>query len=263
MINSIYKLFLDELKFFQESSHFTSQSMKNQDECGELIELAIRKFLREVVGERFKITHGYIYSSRNKKLSPQIDIIITDKLVTHCLKKFEHLDNLEIVPVEAVVAVFEVKRTLRAGTLKKAADHLNNIFESVPLSKERNDRYLPGGAQIISGAGISIGGGNYSNPMIGIIGLLHEKNNYWDKLPWFVDAVFSFQGVLRAPKDPNGESLKVYSHRYPNDDIKYKEFIEDANEQGQIKILKGFVAYILQYLNEVTGRIPNMNEYFS
>ena len=100
IIDSVYKLFLDELKFIEEASGFAKQSMKNPDDCGGLVELAIRKFLREVVGERFQITHGYIYSSKNKKLSPQIDIIITDKLVSHSLKRFDYLDNLEIVPVE-------------------------------------------------------------------------------------------------------------------------------------------------------------------
>lgn len=122
--------------------------MRNQDECGELIELAIRKFLREIVGERFKITHGYIYSSQNKKLSSQVDIIITDKLVAHSLKRFEHLDNLEVVPSEAVVAIFEVKRTLRASSLKSSGEHLEKIFMEVPLSKKRTERYLTGGTLV-------------------------------------------------------------------------------------------------------------------
>ena len=134
--------------------------------------LAIRKFLREVIGERFKITHGYIYSPQHKKLSPQIDIIITDKLVPHVLKRFDHLDNLEIVPVEAVVAIFEVKRTLRATSLKSAGEHLEKIFMDVPLSKERTERYLPGGIKIQSGNGVSINGGLSSNPLIGVIGLV-------------------------------------------------------------------------------------------
>jgi hypothetical protein len=34
MIDSVYKLFLDELKFIEEASYFASQSMKNQDDCG-------------------------------------------------------------------------------------------------------------------------------------------------------------------------------------------------------------------------------------
>lgn len=264
MIDSIYKLFLDELEFFEKNSYFASQSMRNQDECGELIELAIRKFLREIVGERFKITHGYIYSSSNKKLSSQIDIIITDKLVPHALKRFEHLDNLEIVPVEAVVAIFEVKRTLRASSLKSAGEHLEKIFMTAPISKERTEKYLPGGIKLQSGNGVSINGGHNSNPLIGVIGLLHEEGLDWNNqtLPWFVDTIFSFQGFLRAPKDNNSNSLKVFPHRNAGESIEYKSFSEQS-DQGRINLLKGFVSYLLRHLSEVSGRTFEMNDYFS
>ena len=264
MIDSIYKLFLDELEFFGKNSYFASQSMRNPDECGELIELAIRKFLMEIIGERFKITHGYIYSSQHKKLSPQIDIIITDKLVPHVLKRFDHLDNLEIVPAEAVVAIFEIKRTLRASAFKSAADHLEKIFYDVPLSKDRNETYLPGGIELKSGVGVSIDGGHNSNPLIGIIGLLHEigldLNN--QKLPWFVDVIFSFQGFLRAPKDNNSDSLKVCTYRNTQTLIEYKAFL-DQTDQGRINLLKGFVAYLLRYLSEVSGRNFEVNTYLT
>ncbi len=236
--------------------------MKNQDECGELVELAIRKFLREVIGERFKITHGYIYSSKYKKLSPQIDIIITDKLVPHSLKRFEHLDNLELIPVEAVVAIFEVKRTLYKSSYKSAGEHLEKIFNDVPLSKERQQRYLPGGVELKSKGPITIEGGKYSNPMIGIIGLLHEESIDWSNLPWFVDIIFSFQGFLRATKNTENDSLQIFAKRTPDDKIDYREIV-DVCDEGRVKLLKGFSAYLLQYLNEVSGRTFDMNDYFS
>jgi hypothetical protein len=262
MIDSLYKLFLGELKFFEEKSYFASQSMKNQDDCGELVELAIRKFLREIIGERFKITHGYIYSSANKQLSPQIDIIITDTFVPHNLKRFDYLDNLEIVPVEAVVAIFELKRTLRPSSLKAAGVHLQKIFDEVPLQKDRSDNYLPGGIKFQGGNGVNITGGKNSNPLLGIIGLLHENSPNCSELPWFIDTTFSFQGFLRAPKDKDSESLRVYSSRSSSDQINYKIFQED-NESGRIKLLKGFISYLLRYLDEVTGRSFDMNAYFS
>ena len=158
-----------------------------------------------------------------------------------------------------MVAIFEVKRTLRTSSLKIAKNQLEQIFKHVPLSKEQNDRYLPGGVRL----GASMKGGKFSNPLIGIIGLLHEKINDWSQIPWFVDSVFSFQGILRAPKDTDSESLKPFLCRSSNDKICYREIIEDTNEQGQIKVLKGFVAYLLQYLNEVSGRTFDMNKYFS
>jgi hypothetical protein len=262
MIDSLYKLFLDELKFFEEKSYFASQSMKNQDDCGELVELAIRKFLREIIGERFKITHGYIYSSANKRLSPQIDIIITDTFVPHTLKRLDYLDNLEIVPVEAVVAIFELKRTLRPSSLKAAGVHLQKIFDEVPLRKDLPDNYLPGGIKLQGGNGVTITGGKTSNPLLGIIGLLHENSPDCSELPWLIDTTFSFQGFLRAPKEKGSESLRVYSCRSSGDEIDYRVFQEES-ESGQIKLLKGFISYLLRYLDEVTGRSFDMNAYFS
>jgi len=181
------------------------KGLNNPDECGELVELAIRKFLKEIIGERFKITHGYIYSAKKGGLSPQIDIIITDKLVPHTLKRFEHLDNLEVVPAEAVVAVFEVKRTLDSSALKRAGEHLTNIFDYAEISKQNSKRYLLGGKELNSGPGINIDGGLLSNPLIGILGLSHKGKfeNFTSDIPWMIDTVFSFDGRFLAPQDPS------------------------------------------------------------
>lgn len=262
MINEIYKLFLDELSFIESSSYFSNQDMKNIHGCGGLIELAIRKLLREVVGERFKITHGYIYSTSKKQLSPQIDIIITDKLVSHSLKRFEYLDNLEIVPMEAVVGIFEVKRTLKKQQVLEAANHLNKVIDFVPLIKNHSAKYLPGGVELKSGTNIKIDGGKLSNPIIGIIGLLHEDLEDVNKenIPWFIDCIFSFDGYLKALKDPSNENLKIFSSRAANDPYDYKTLKEPGNKA---KILMCFIAYLIQYLNEVSGRTFDINEYFT
>ena len=41
-----------------------------------------------------------------------------------------------IVPAEAVVAIFEVKRTLNKETIKKAQEQLGKIMDFIPLSKD-------------------------------------------------------------------------------------------------------------------------------
>jgi hypothetical protein len=41
------------------------------------------------------------------------------------------------------------------------------------------------------------------------------------------------------------------------------ELVQEEGEIGRIKLLKGFVAYFLQHLNEVSGRTFDMNTYFS
>ena len=135
IMEKIYSLFLNEMSLFEDSSYFAHQNSKSISDCGDLTEAGFRIFLRQVIGERFHITHGYIFSSFKKRLSKQIDIIITDKLVTHSLKKFEYLNGMEIVPVEAIVGIFEVKRTLDNDSYKKAIEHLTEIINDVPINR--------------------------------------------------------------------------------------------------------------------------------
>jgi hypothetical protein len=56
--------------------------------------------------------------------------------------------------------------------------------------------------------------------------------------------------------------LRVYSSRSSSDQIDYEVFQEE-NESGRIKLLKGFISYLLRYLDEVTGRSFDMNAYLS
>lgn len=258
-MEDIYKLFLNELDFYEQNSLFTHKKAHSISDTGDLTEMAIRKFLREVISERFKVTHGYIYSTSKKKLSPQIDIIITDTLVPHSLKKFEYLDNMEIVPVEAVVGIFEVKRKLTKVEFQNAIKHLTKIFDFVPLKKDLNTKYLPGG--MILGHGIN--GGQFSNPFIGIVSLLNASPKSLDKIdiPWFIDMVYSCGGYLKAPKDNN--SLKVYSYKTTQDKHTYYIYDPERTKLTRVKILQGFIAYLLRYLSEVSGRTFDMNDYFS
>lgn len=263
-IDELYTLFLNELDLFKQYSEATKKVNHSIRDGGELTEVALRRFLREVVGERFHITHGYIYSSLHKGVSPQIDIIITDKLVPHSLKKFEHLDGMEVVPVEAVAGIFEVKRTLTKKYFTEAINHLQAIVDYVPLRKDLDSRYLPGGIGIKSKDNRA--GGNFSNPIIGIISLLNIDPKKVDKIdiPWFMDIVFSCQGYLKAPVSNNNKyKLHVYSYKKQTDSHSYVIYDPKRTGHSREKILQMFVSYLLRYLSEVSGRTFEMNDYFS
>ena len=77
MINKIYELFLNELDFIQTASGLALDELESIKDSGALAEAAFRNFLKEVIGKRFHITNGYIFSSVRQETSPQIDIIIT------------------------------------------------------------------------------------------------------------------------------------------------------------------------------------------
>ncbi|MCL5071077.1 MAG: hypothetical protein M1308_09295 [Actinobacteria bacterium] len=265
MMNEIYKLFLDELDFLTGHSKFLHKEAMSISDSGDLVEIVVRKFLREVLGERYTITHGYIYSSSKKELSPQIDIIITDKLVSNSFKKFEYLDNMEIVPIEAVIGMFEVKRNLTKKSFKDALNHLIKIVDFVPVRKDNTDRYLPGGIAIVGKGGINIDGGKYSNPIIGIISLLNETEEKLDEedIPFFIDLVFSFRGYLKVfTASQKNTDLKIGVCRTKSGGEYTKRFAKADNTLDRQGILKIFISYLMAYLNDVTGRTFDINKYF-
>ena len=129
---------------------------------GNEIEQEVRRLLKNLLPQRFHVTHGYILSAANKHdqplVSPQVDAIIVDTLVPHSIFIVEQHSGMEVVPIEAVVGVFEVKRTLNResllGTLKNigtekeigAIKQLRDICEKVGVRKDNTERLLPGGA---------------------------------------------------------------------------------------------------------------------
>lgn len=256
MIENIYKLFCDEIDYFFNTSGFLHKDAKDIKDCGGAVEFAIRKFVQEVLGDRFKVCHGYIMGSSNN-ISPQVDLIIVDTLVPHRIKKFEYLADLQIVPVESVVGVFEIKRTLNEDSLKAANAHLLKIKESVNLPKGEQAQYLMG--RKIEG---NMKTGVYANPILGIIGGAHDFNQQLpedEKTEWFVDVIFSVKGFLRAPTE-NDNDFALFENRCGP--CKYKTItLGSGVTRGQILLL--FVGFVQEYLNRTSGRVLNVNAYFS
>jgi hypothetical protein len=138
--------------------------MRNIDITGDEIEYEVRLLLKNLLPQRFHITHGYIISAVNKQdepfVSPQVDVIIVDTLVPHSIFVFDKQSGMEVVPVEAVVGIFEVKRTLNReslpGTIKAlgteeeegAIKHLRDICEKVGLERIMTTSSFLGGDQL-------------------------------------------------------------------------------------------------------------------
>jgi hypothetical protein len=100
----------------------------------------------------------------------------------------------------------------------------------------------------------------FSNPIIGIIGIDHEFALLKDELvEWFVDIVFSVTGFLKTTTlDSN--NLSPLQTRTERCDYITKT-ISSSISQDQLLML--FVGFLLQYLNGTSGRVLNINNYFS
>jgi len=180
----IFSLHIKYLEYLVEKSLFSHRYTKNINFSGSYVEHEVRKFFSDILPQRFKVTHGYVVYAKSESetpsISPQIDMIIVDTLVPHVVMRVDERDGMEIVPKECVVGIFEIKRTLNKKSLfgtkkeKGVLEHLKLIAEILGVvTKTDGRKFLPGGIELNK----RLGGGNYSNPILGIIGLTHNLNS--------------------------------------------------------------------------------------
>lgn len=280
--NDIFHLHKKYLEYILEKSSFSHNYVKNISESGGDIETEIRDIFKKVLPSRFRVTHGYIASSTDitttPAVSPQVDMIIVDAMV--CNSLFKISDNgYEIVPIEAVVGVFEIKSRLNKtslfGTKKKkgAIQHLSDICSSVGISKYDPSEYITSAVE----AGKGINGVFNSNPIIGIIGIDHsdslinsKSGNTLIKLmntstvQLDLDIITSFGGIMyglvnhKPPHNWNIELVRKKGMQYP-----YGIRVVDKSTT-HIHILARSIGYIIYYLTHTCGkRVPLENYYFN
>lgn len=96
-------------------------------EDGKYREYLVKRLLSKIVPSKYEITNGFVIDSNNNK-SDEMDIIIYDK--SYVPPFFD--ETYTIVPIEAVIAVIQVKTTLTKEELKDSIDNLNSIDKLVP-----------------------------------------------------------------------------------------------------------------------------------
>jgi hypothetical protein len=273
----IFELNVKYVEYLLAKSLFSHQYIHNISQSGADVENEIREIFRTIVPNRYRVTHGYIVSAPQQNveplISPQVDMIIVDSLVPHSLFVVDKKTGMEIVPIECVLAIFEIKRTLSFAVLNDengALAHLQEIKSSVGIVKNGSERFGPGG--LVFGNGLS--GGNYWNPMLGIIGLDFDPNLSNEEHTHFIgnlinrmnelelDILCSFKGYLCAIRDnQNPQNFRVVNPRIPNDPINYVQL--KINEQfTQASIISRFLGYILGYLYNSNGKVANVINYF-
>jgi hypothetical protein len=97
---------INEAKRKSGAIHSAGNIKASGDEVEDLIREKISLFLPE----RYIVKQGHIVNSEGK-VSPQLDIIIFDRLNTP--KFFETQNNTVFYPIESVLAIGEIKKTLR------------------------------------------------------------------------------------------------------------------------------------------------------
>jgi hypothetical protein len=292
----LFELNIKYMDYLIAKTSLSHGYLKNIQVTGTEIEYEVRDLLRNLLPRRFHVTHGYIVSAKNTDdepaVSPQVDVIIVDTLVPHSLFMVDQQSGMEIVPVEAVVGIFEVKRTLDKDSLlgskkeKGAIKQLNDVCECVEIHKDNQGRYLPGGilAPIIGsetynpddynppaaypGLYLEIYHSAYhSNPIVGIIGVDHAKNTdsvFRKKNKksdegdlGMIDIIFSLRGYMLSIVDAENHAPLLLTAR-TNDGKKLLYGSPDPSASHPAYAL----GYVLWYLNLVCGRKFDPNNYF-
>ena len=121
--NSLDEIFHGISQRMKLDFDFMSSQFKHRPSVGTAREYALKEFLRAHLPQKLTIGSGIVIDSTGKK-SKQIDIIIYDALNAPILHAS---DNLQIIPVECVYAVIEVKSFLDSRELRKSVDNIRSI----------------------------------------------------------------------------------------------------------------------------------------
>ncbi|MBO7552442.1 MAG: hypothetical protein J6T82_00180 [Bacteroidaceae bacterium] len=120
-VNYFFELKARELSLQVECAKlFLGNHMASLGFSGEAV---LREFLSQNIPNRFKVTQGFI-QSRDFKNSRQCDIIIYDCIDYSPIAKF---GDIEIVPIQAVKAVIEVKTSINRNTFKDALTYFEDL----------------------------------------------------------------------------------------------------------------------------------------
>jgi len=156
-------------KLMQEFEE-TEKTLKFPPDRGGQREEAIRKFLSEKLPRRYGISKGFVVSHEGIQ-SDQCDVIVYDADTSPI---FYTDINQEILPIESVYAVIQVKSRLTPTSLDDAIRNIKS-FKQIP---RRDVTSVPLGL----GGGISIGYNQPINKKLGVL-MSYTLGNPYDSKP--------------------------------------------------------------------------------
>ncbi|WP_400263111.1 DUF6602 domain-containing protein [Sphingobacterium sp. SG20118] len=134
MFNEFYRLKTEEL--LNELSQVKTFIKKHNPTIGTLTEEILRKFLLTYLPKGVSVEQGFVVDNAGV-LSKQIDIIIYD---SQLFAPFYRINNIVIVPNNSVIAIIEVKTTVKSKT---AFHDIIKYFNSISKQLHSNtSKYL-------------------------------------------------------------------------------------------------------------------------
>lgn len=141
-VPTIARLFSEAAELLRAEFEYVRKTNPHPGEKGAEVEEVLKDFLNQHLPQRFRAGSGKVIDVANS-LSLQQDVIVYDALSSPL---YRYADRMQIVPMDAVAAVVEVKSTLDKGELEDAYRKIASCkaLQKRPISDEQR-QHLPGG----------------------------------------------------------------------------------------------------------------------
>ena len=128
-LKEIDTLIVQSQLLLQKKSDGQSGELKT---AGDLVEIFVRNFIGQIAPDAIKISSGYVANALTFKSAQNLsqhDIILSDKMIPPL---FSIIDGkIDIVPVESMVGIIEVKRTLTKKSIESAQAQIISTYNDV------------------------------------------------------------------------------------------------------------------------------------
>jgi len=116
-----------------------SDIIKHNLEKGLGNEEILRNLIKDFLPDKYGVAKGKVINEQGKS-SKHCDIIVYDSL--NCPKLFIDENRNQILPIEGVYAVLEVKSTLTSKLLKEAFENLYSVYKLKKRTNNSTNNYL-------------------------------------------------------------------------------------------------------------------------
>ncbi len=210
-LSNIYAAYNAEMKSVLQMSNLLLQKETNSlngelKTSGKFCEDFVKNLIRAHVPNHIRVTSGYIIDPEKKNNDenlPQFDLLLVDNSIPP-IYKFQNVD-IEVVPVESICGVIEIKRNINKKNIDGFAQKLSDsVLRYKGLTKD-----LPYQANTINIANF---GPRIAAPLIGIISLTSDLDQTLQlKTKNIIDFIWSIDGFIVLP----------YIHKITNGNIQF------------------------------------------
>lgn len=214
---TISTLFSKAAKFMRSEFEFIRNSNPHSGEKGEEIENVLINFLNVHMPKRFQATSGFIIDEQNG-ISKQTDIIIYDSFSSPV---YRSSTKSQIVPVNSVASVIEVKTSLNKAALEDAVEKIASCRRLKKRELDESDQSSTGSAlRNISTQGIIFGFDSdtsletLSDNLVSILG--NYSSDLWPEMVVVLDkGVIGFSVQFPGAKSFSGGFSIPAGDRFP------------------------------------------------